>query len=316
MPWTHTLVLAIGLAGGPELDLQWEAPEGCPAGDDVAARVEVLLGRTLDADTRDPVAVKGVIRRESQARFVLTVAIRTAAGERERTFSGQTCEVLADTAALVVAAAIEEPVPEPEPEPKPVEPSPEQTRPPAGPPPSPPTPKPDDRIVAGAARAGVAGLLGPLPGATLGVEAAAALLVRRARVELRFAYWFPRDAEADLEGRGGEIQLWTLGARGCWAPSVKIVEFPLCGGVQAGPMQGDGFGLGAPTSTRLAWVAFDAGAAIVILPWHFFGFWLGADLLVPATRPGFAIEDLGLLHRAAPVGGQAVLGIEGRFGRG
>jgi hypothetical protein len=326
MAWTQMLSFAIGLGGAPDSDVEgvapelalgWDAPDGCPDEAEVAARVEELLGRTLDASSRDPVVAQGVIRREGEQRFELTLWFRTATGAGTKTFEGQTCDVLADAAALVLTAAVGDPASAPEVvDPKPEPPEDRSVTKTAPTKVAEPTDEDEPRsVVAGAVRAGAAGLLGPLPGPTLGVEAAAALLVRRARVELRFAYWFPRRAEADGGGRGAEIQLWTLGLRGCWAPGVKIVEFPLCGGVQAGPMRGDGFGLGAPTSTRLAWVAFDAGAAIAVVPWPFLGFWLGADLIMPATRPGFEIDDLGLVHRAAPVGGQAALGIEGRFGR-
>ena len=39
-------------------------------------------------------------------------------------------------------------------------------------------------------------------------------------------------------------------------------------------------------------------------------------LVVPFTRPGFFIDDLGLVHRSGAFGGEAAAGIEVRFGPG
>ncbi len=312
----------------PELEFEWIAPQACPTREELIVRIQGLLGRPLGEVTTDPVRVDATIVAEGSS-LRLKLQTTTAAGQRVREFPGQTCDVLTDTAALVVATALDpslafgpepeppdpEPPPESEPQPEPPDPEPP---PESESEPEPPVPvEPSEPPLAGAVRAGTVGNLGPLPSMAPGMGAAAALLRKRLRIELGFSYWFPRRAAASTQpGAGGDIQLWVLSTRACWAPRVPLGELPLCGGIQAGPMRGDGRGLGAPASTRLPWVATELGAAFVLRPLSYLGVWIGADLVVPLTRPGFGIDDLGPVHRAGAIGGQAMVALEARFGPG
>jgi hypothetical protein len=141
------------------------------------------------------------------------------------------------------------------------------------------------------------------------------LRTRWARAELSFGFVFPRRARSTLRpDAGGEIGMWTLGARGCGVPRASIVEFPVCAGLSAGPMHGIAFGVDTRTAATVPFVALDAGAAVAVAPWPFLAFWAGPDLVVPLTRPRFSIDNLGLVHRVAPVAGRLVLGVEVRFG--
>lgn len=315
-----------GGAGERELLLDWDAPGECPSRDAVEGRVEGMLGRRLVMTSEPPVRVVGRVA-VSEGGYRLRLSTETTSGALDREFEGRDCDVLADTAAIVVSATLSpdppppprlEPAPEPRAEAEPA-PSP-QTEPvtpatTAEPEPRPATPPEPSRGVGGAVRVAGGVGLGALPGVAPGVDVAAALLRRSLRVELRFAYWFARRAESEARSdAGAELTLWTLGARGCWAPARGIFEFPLCGGVQAGPLRGDGYGISLPTTTRLTWVAVTAGAALAVSPLRNLAFWLGVDLLVPLTRPRFVVEDLGALHTSSGVGGRAMLGVEGRFG--
>ncbi|MCH9682562.1 MAG: hypothetical protein K0V04_14085 [Deltaproteobacteria bacterium] len=313
-----------------ELELEWDAPASCPPRHTLLNRVQGLLGRPLGEASPPSVQVRAVVSDGGDA-FVLKLEMTTAAGQRIREFPGQTCEVLTDTAALVIATALDpslafgvEPEPEPEPGPEPgpepdPEPEPVEVEPPPTVEPEPeltPQPEPAEPPLGGAVRAGAVGNLGPLPSAALGMGVAVALLRKRLRVELGFGYWFPRPASSSIPGAGGRFQLWAVSARGCWAPRLPLVEVPLCGGLQAGPMRGDGTGLDAASTIRLPWVATELGGAFVVRPVSYLGVWLGADLVVPLTRPGFVIDDLGVVHRSRAVGGQAMVALEVRFGPG
>lgn len=309
-----------------ELRLSWTAPDACPGPPVVLDAVIGLLGRPLGPAEGSPVRVEARVTGEP-GQLVLSLRTETTEGAREREMSGQTCEVLVEAAALVIASALDPSLafgPEPtEPEPEPdydhdslpecipfdAMPEPELDLEPEPEPASPP--------LAGTVRVAATGSLGPLPSAAPGVEVTAGLVRRHARVELGFDYFFARRvALADGDDRGGEIGLWTLTTRGCWAPSVSILELPVCGGLQVGPMRGEGYGVGAPTTTRLAWVAAEAGGALVIRGLPLVDVWVGADLVVPLTRPGFLLDELGLVHRSGRVGGEASVGLEVRFGPG
>lgn len=307
---------------GPELDLQWEAPPECPSQADIEHSVLALLGRPL-RDSEAPIHVRARVAEDGGA-LVLHLRTENPEGARERVFPGQSCDVLAETTALVIATALDSSLAFGEPDtPAPtsaiatdntaIASNQEPTV-----PDSPAVEAvPQARVLGlgGAVRASAAGNVGPLPTIAPGIELSAALLHKRTRVELRFAQWLPRRVSSSVrDDAGGEIDLWTLGVRGCWVPSASVVEFPLCGGIASGLMRGEGVGLGAPATTRLPWLAIDGGAAVTVRPVPYLGVWLGADVIVPITRPGFRIDDLGLVHRAGPVGGQAVLGIEARFG--
>ncbi|MCA9704713.1 MAG: hypothetical protein KDK70_02550 [Myxococcales bacterium] len=332
MPWALAILAAGWLSvsttpaapeRGGELSLAWDAPQACPGREVVLERVEGLLGRSLRDAEASPVRVQARVEPVGEA-LRLSLRTETAEGRSDREMSGQTCEVLVDAAALVIAVALDPslalgPEPEPEPEPQPLGDLPECIEPDAieaqALEPAEPAPAPEP--VAGTVRAAVTGSLGPLPLAAPGVEVVAGFVRRQARVELGFDYFFARRvAAASGDDRGGEIQLWTLAARGCWAPGVSILEFPVCGGVQAGPMRGEGYGLSTPTTTRLAWVAAEVGGALLIRGLPLVDVWAGADLVVPLTRPGFFIDDVGLVHRSGGVGGEASVGLEVRFGPG
>lgn len=327
------LLLAARVHAGPqahaEVELSWQAPEACPAEEVVLERVQGLLGRPLAAAEEPAVRVTATVT-ETPAGLELSLRTQTEEGTGERRMSGQTCEVLVDAAALVVAMALdpslglgpepEEPEPEPASEPPPpcVEP---ETRPKTEestepePEPEPEPPSTSDSPLAGTVRFAGVGSLGPLPTVAPGFEVVAGLLRRHARAELGLDYYFGR--QIDQEGGGGaEIQLWTVTARGCWAPAVSIVELPICGGVQVGPMRGEGRGVAVPASTRLPWVAVEAGGAVVIRGLPLVDVWIGADFVAPLTRPGFSFDDRGLVHRSAVVGGEAAAGLEVRFGPG
>ena len=324
-------VLATGPEAGGELDLRWEAPAGCPDEARVRARVEGLLGRPLGPG---PAVLEARARIEHDRDWELRLTTTTADGSRTRPFHAGSCAVLADTAILAIAMAIDptvasralEPAPEPEPEPEPApepapepEPEPEPEPDPAtGETPAPkrtPAPPTTTRSpLRGAVRFGAAGAIGLLPRIGPSLTGATALLLPRARAELHFDHFFSQ-REVDAADRGGEVRLWTLGLRGCWVPRVRVVlEFPLCGGAQIGPMHGRGVGsLDRQDETRLLYVAANAAANLMYVPTRHLAVGIGLEMIVPITRPGFVLDDLGLVYRAGPIAGRAWAGLEARF---
>lgn len=334
--------LASSLGAAPEeageLELRWVAPPTCPDEARVRARVEALLGRPLGPG---PAVLKVRAEIERGRAFRLRLTTSTADGSRTRPFEGQSCDVLADAAILAIAIAIDptvtsralQPTPAPNPEPSPEEEPPPEAEPPPEPevrapldrdappsrtpsatlrpPPSPGAARPRPR---GAVRLGAGAAFGFLPRIGPSLTGAAALLLPRARAELHFDHFFA-ERELDDTGRGGEIRLWTIGLRGCWVGrAVEVLEFPLCGGAQIGSMHARGVGaLQRRDETSLPYAAGNAAAALMYVPLRFLAVGIGAEMIVPFTRPGFVLEDLGLVYRTGPVAGRAWAGLEARF---
>ena len=101
---------------------------------------------------------------------------------------------------------------------------------------------------------------------------------------------------------------WGLGARGCWVGTASILEFPLCGGFEAGQIIGEGVNLPVRDVARLPWFALVAGPALVVRPVRRFGVWIDPDAVVSLARARFETERSGEALttknlRSAPRGG-------------
>jgi hypothetical protein len=155
---------------------------------------------------------------------------------------------------------------------------------------------------------------GILPKVGAGFELAGALVLRRARVEAYGTYWLPRSVTSeDDPAIGGRFWLWSAGLRGCVVPEVGKVSFPLCAGAEAGQMVGRGTGIENPVVGGQPWLGVAIAPHVAWYPIPRLGVVFGADLLVSVLRPGFGIDYVGPLHRAAPVAGRGKLGLEVRL---
>lgn len=319
------------------LQLSWEAPPGCPDGEDVRRRVADLLASVDAQGTPRAIAVRGVVTPDGggQARLALRIVDGEAKGERA--LVGADCREVAEAAALIVSMTIapgavdalagEDPPPDdppasPVPDPEPPVPEPgaapiasapadatSARRAPA------PTPAPDTAPRRGArstfgaeVEGGVA--YGPLPGASGLVAIALGLRGRSFRAEAVAKYFTPRRSEA--RDPGVRTQLFAFGARGCGVPRAGRFEVPLCAGVIAGPMLARGIGRDLVVKrARSPWAAATAGAALVVrvLPW--LGVRLGVEGHVAIARPAFHVEPSGVeVHRAGIGGVTAGAGLD------
>ena len=343
------LLLALALALVPvdaaanapaTFELLWEAPSECPDRARVRTAIEHYLGRPVDASASEPLRVDALVERATGQGWRLTLEIETASGRRTRSIDGQTCEQLADTTALIVVITIDPtvgeqlgaleagagtetmPADDTSPQREPTWRTPSRESPPtenqraaqdSAPAPvvRPPSTRERPR---GSLQLGMGAGAGVLPGLSPNLRLATGLLWKWSRLDATGEFWF--DKSRGLENRpdaGGEFRLWSLGLRACGVPSVSRVEFPLCGGVEVGAMTGVGTGISDPQTERLAWVVASGEAMVVYAPLRRIALWLGARLRIPLARPSFAIEGLGTVHAAAPVGVDAALGVELRF---
>lgn len=313
------------------VSLRWEAPPGCP---EVSAVRRALAGYLGQEPAREVGAGVQAVARVTAGEdgYRLSLRTETASGVTTRETTAEDCVVLVDATALIVAIAVDpttvlgrgdEPA-EPKPPPTP------RTEPPPGLTPE-PTPEPevpevrpfgggepppvDPRRVRFGLRVGGGIDGGVFPGPAGGLRLVGAVLGARWRAELSGDYWFPRTAIAEA-GIGGRISGGLGGVRGCGVPGIDRVglEFPVCGGLEAGLLRGDPVGdrVDAPETSRQPWLAADASAALVWVPRRFLALFVQAELVVPIIRAGFAVGDVEV-HRAGSIAGRGLLGLEARF---
>ncbi len=297
------------------VELQWQAPEGCPDGTRVRDEIRRFVATGAQTGTLDRVVADARVVREGE-RYVLELELRLPDGAMKKRIEADKCEVLASAAALVMAVmldpkavveTVDAPV-EPAPTPPPV------AEPRVAPPVVAPKPVAPTRKVQALVRAFAVGSYGAMPRFGAAFGGAIGARIGRARVELvAFGELPQRQRSTAQPGAGARIDLWTLGARGCFAPAVKRVDFPLCAGVEAGQLRARGFGLQVPRRPTAPWLAFPFGAMVMWAPVPRFAFGGGVDAWVAATRPTFEIEDLGPLHTAARVGVRIHAGVELRL---
>ncbi|WAS96018.1 hypothetical protein [Nannocystis punicea] len=156
-----------------------------------------------------------------------------------------------------------------------------------------------------------------LPRVGPAVGLAGGVFGRRWRVELTGLYRGPTTEYTQIDPQAGaRVRLWNVGARGCGVPRAGQVEFPLCGGLEAGQAIGEGVGFDGGRVDRIAWLAVVFGPAVAWAPRPWLALWLGADVGVPLLGGTFSAVGLGRMFRIAPVSLRAAIGLEFRFGRG
>lgn len=107
-----SLAVRGGSAGAAEpaaLQLEWSAPGGCPQAAEVRALTAGVLGREIAEDGSAATRVRARVR-TTRGGFRLTIETRSASGNDVRKLEDRRCAVLAEAAAVIAAAAIDETV--------------------------------------------------------------------------------------------------------------------------------------------------------------------------------------------------------------
>lgn len=330
------LSLALHAAGVEEavppspVDITWRG-EDCPVDRFHASLAAYLTG------TREPRPLRVVcaVRRAAARRWTADLELTSDSGHSRRRLHGASCSAVAEAAAFVTAVAVDpgvlsrdpgavaEPaaalpadapppaiVPEPQPPP--------DTPPVVVPPPTvtPPT------AHAPARRAGPRGFVRVtggleafgLPRVGPQVGLAAGLLGRAWRFELAGSYRAPTTEFSDVvPTAGARLRLWAVAVRGCGVVRPAILEVPLCAGIEAGQVIGEGVGYDGGRTARLPWAAAVFGPALAWAPRRWFAVSLGVDLGIPLVGGTFDSEGLGQLYKILPVSLRAALGLEARF---
>ena len=316
----------VAAAQGP-VQIDWNAPSGCPAADDVRGRIDRLVPAsaisTPHGTERPAVASDAVqdalrlrarvdVQRRADGTWRLRVETRPVDGAPgERSLTVASCEAAADAAALIVALALG----------------------PLGPgvgavdtatvvavvvAPGPP----DEPLVWSLGlRAGGAGDYGVFPELSGGAGLAGLVVLDEIRIELGLRYWFGASAtkgdEAGLVPLVGTFAMAAGSLVGCWPDSWWIHG---CAGMELGRMTAAGEGVERPDEPALLWSAALASLRFgvpIASQWRLVG---GLELAVPLAPPAFTFDLEGAgaprtetIHEPDPVVARGLLGVEVRF---
>jgi hypothetical protein len=284
------------LASVPPLELNWQAPAGCPDGAAILRYIAKVVG---DTEPSLPMHARANVSRLAADRWLADLTVGTTAGEESvRTFEGPTCESVSEAAALVVALALHpgaEPSPPPsfhrQPEPNA---SPDRSR--------------------GLIAAAFAGDVGTTPTPTYGAEIAVRWAFGGVRWE-PFAAYFRRQPGhlASDEKVGAQFTLIGGGVRGCFPlPGVASWLAPCLGG-GLDWMRATGFGAVTPKNAAIWSSNLRAGVQASWSPSAIVTPRLEAEAVVPLARPEFVVIGGGSVHRQAPVVLRVGVGMELHF---
>ena len=234
-------------AGG--VSVGWSAPDVCGSAADLRAQLIDHLGRPLAAT--DLLVAEVEVTRDGG---VYRAHIRVPDEGGERVVADPDCAVVRDAVALVLALVIRDRAARPWVAPN----LPAATPPPAPVPRAPPVirapaPAPRGWRLQLAAGLDTAAGFGALPGSDLGAGLVAVAVAGPWRAAGNVVLW--RQGRAQLGSSvGADIDLWTVGLRGC-----RVVRRIIaCPGIEFGRMRGTGVGyLGAMTGSQ-RWLAATA----------------------------------------------------------
>jgi hypothetical protein len=249
-------------------------PDGCPTEQELTDKTEQLLGHAL-AQTDQPAAFSAEVAKQADERWRVDLSMTRGDEETHRRIEGESCQAVADAAAVAIALALKPPEqgsaaePAPTSDKAPAEPSEEL------PPPTVKT-QPSRRAVrpradTGSARpvtthlrlAGLADIL-TFPGVAIGGSLALAMVFGpRWRLEV-FGLLVPGqtfDVEAPAKitfsYSGG-------GVRGCYEPIQASVTLATCIGFEAASVTATGSGTAiAGKSRSVAWLGPNAGLLLL-----------------------------------------------------
>ena len=328
----------------PPITLEWTAPEACPDAGAVLSEIRGILKSSSSAQTQ--VAARAVVTRSSAGWTVMLVTA-TESAKSKRQFSADSCDAIGRTTALILALMVDptaKPTPEPipavasQPPPAAVDGGSSTASPPAASaassreqPAAGPAVPPARRAPAPAApeaaprRPGIVAVgvalaadLGSLPAPGVGVALSIAFAPDPLRFEVVGAYWGAQTSSLATRPIGGNFQLLTLSARGCYAVLPGAVTLGPCVGGGLDAMSASGFGGTAPLSGAGAWGVLTGGGFLSWRAFPAFAVRLGLEAVVPLTRPEFVVEvaqPSGALpvHRASAIFARGLVGGELRF---
>lgn len=135
------------------------------------------------------------------------------------------------------------------------------------------------------------------------------------RAELAGGWTPPRTVRADGGELGGRFDAWSVSGRGCYVPAVgaAALELPICAGVEAGRVRGEGLeDLPIPLTSALNWVALGLGGGVRVPIGRRVALAGELQLAIPLIGGRFLIETTEV-QRIAPVSVRGLFGVELRL---
>ncbi len=286
-------------------ELRWSAPNGCADASMVAREVERLVGRPLDELKATLLVVQGTVTSEN-GRFVARLRLDDGSEVHSRSIEGSTCSEVTQAAVLSVAMALNPAVSDapsevvasqcecPDAQPRAVisAPCPTLSRFAPSVPRTPPLPyaphraaPPPPLALHMGFGAGITG--GVLPDVTPALLAMAGLEYAPWRLEVLGAYASGSTDAAPEVGTGAMVRLWSMGGRFCWL--LQGLGIGPCGGGEVGRFRGQGYGVSAPATDTLTWVAATGGVLARRRLAQAAEIGIRADALAPLHRPAFRL---------------------------
>jgi hypothetical protein len=246
--------------------ITWRAPSECPSEASLLTRVARALG---DHELAPAHTVSVRVAAKSGGGYRAKLQIQSPKGPAERTLENPSCEVLADSVALVIALSAGYPA----------------------------SKRASPKLLLSAHTTATHG---PLPqlalgaGGALAVEGLAAL-----RFEAGASLHFGQSLRYSGSSVGASFGLIRVGARLCRVWTLGRLDLAPCLGAELYRVAADGFG-GETHHAGTAYLFGPAlGAHTRLRLFTHFSVSLGLDASAPLARRGFVYEDLGLLHRPA-----------------
>jgi len=283
------------------INLDWDAPPGCPDGAAVRAEALRLIGPTTQG-SRHLKASASILPAPGKG-WTLSLATNLDGVMGERTLSGASCESLSDAAALmlalilnpdlVVAKAPEAPAP-------PVD---------ASPPPTDRWPQP--RWLVGAHG-------GIQTGAIQNRSSAFALSFGAAwgHVSLRLmpGLSLPQDVFVDAGQKlGGRVWAGTAGALACFSQALGSVQVGPCAGFEITRLAARGLGVLQPREATVYWSSAEAALLLGVPVGYGVQIELAGIGVMPLHRPTVYLDDIGPVSKPALLGVKALAGLTWNF---
>jgi hypothetical protein len=282
--------------GAESLQLEWVAPEECPAEKQFRERLADVYGRG-NAASSTPLHGRVTLSRRGDATWQAVVELWGLGAASTRSVEGDSCAGVAAAAEVVVGMALahaHDQVATPPDDGADREPSPHPVPPFFG--------------------AAFLADIGTLPSLAAGGEIVAGVHASRVRLEAAAAAFVSRDAVAAANPtEGADFLALQAEARACYELGTDRFVLAPCAGGGSDWTHAHGFGSQAPRDADFFSAFLSAGGLAALRLGRLVWLRVLAEGALPLLRPTFTIEGTGFVHRAAPVLVRAALGAEMRF---
>lgn len=316
------------------VQLVWDAPEGCADGATMQVRLDEAMHLQVEDGTTRKRWVIARVRQDGE-QWTLRLWAAPEGTLSERALAEASCAELERATITIVAmlmpAVMVEPAAAPAPTPEDLEPKPAPEPmdansldaligdAPESEPPPPDDGSPDMRAPPGSKLRGAVGFSGgygrgTMPAPAGGLSVTAGLLLPKGRFELAGQYWGTRHIGlGSVRNARARYNLLSVALRGCGVPTIRSVELPMCGMVEAGSVIAnvDGAALLHGPGRPIVLTGTSMGLNLVIAPTVALKF--GAEGWIAIAQAEHRVLN-GVISRSRRLGYRISGGVEFRFG--